>query len=211
VSLTCFYCKVNFSRIKRDVVRYTSRGFKQYCSHKCRNLANRVILCCKNCLKNFEVPKSDSSRKFCGRRCSATYNNIGVDRHSKKEKSARKCVGCDKIIEATKKQKYCSLQCHQDHRLIERVKNKTASVVSLKRYLIKKDGRHCSRCKNEKWNGIPICLEIEHIDGDSENNELSNLQILCPNCHAQTPTYKGKNKGNGRHSRRIRYKTGKSF
>ena len=53
--------------------------------------------------------------------------------------------------------------------------------------------RCCEWCKNEKWNGSPIPLEVDHIDGNHVNNELSNLRILCPNCHAQTETYKGKN------------------
>ena len=42
-------------------------------------------------------------------------------------------------------------------------------------------------------NGI-IALEIDHIDGDNRNNEISNLRYLCPNCHALTETYRGKNK-----------------
>lgn len=63
----------------------------------------------------------------------------------------------------------------------------------------------CNNCGNQ------IPLEVEHKDGNSENNSLINLCLLCPNCHAQTPTYKSKNKGNGRHSRRQRYKDGKSY
>ena len=39
-----------------------------------------------------------------------------------------------------------------------------------------------------------IALELHHIDGDTTNNELSNLQYLCPNCHALTKNYRGKNK-----------------
>jgi 5-methylcytosine-specific restriction endonuclease McrA len=54
-------------------------------------------------------------------------------------------------------------------------------------------------------------MELEHIDGNSENNSLDNLSIICPNCHSQTPTYKGANKGKGRHYRRVRYSQGKSF
>jgi 5-methylcytosine-specific restriction endonuclease McrA len=44
-----------------------------------------------------------------------------------------------------------------------------------------------------EWLGQPIPLEIDHIDGDSTNNSLDNFRILCPNCHAQTPTYRGLN------------------
>jgi 5-methylcytosine-specific restriction endonuclease McrA len=54
-------------------------------------------------------------------------------------------------------------------------------------------------------------LELEHIDGDPTNHELDNLRLICPNCHAQTETYKNRNKGRGRYSRRARYAQGKSF
>lgn len=53
----------------------------------------------------------------------------------------------------------------------------------------------CYKCDRDTWNGQPISLELEHIDGNRFNNSLDNLTILCPNCHAQTATYRGKNKG----------------
>lgn len=52
----------------------------------------------------------------------------------------------------------------------------------------------CECCKLSEWLGEPIPLELDHIDGDHCNNMLENLKILCPNCHAKTPTYRGKNK-----------------
>ena len=46
----------------------------------------------------------------------------------------------------------------------------------------------CGWCeKNKKTGNIPI--QLEHIDGHSENNSLDNLKLLCPNCHSLTPTY----------------------
>jgi 5-methylcytosine-specific restriction endonuclease McrA len=53
----------------------------------------------------------------------------------------------------------------------------------------------CQNCGCDgHWQGGEISLEIDHIDGDNTNNELSNLRYLCPNCHALTETYRGKNK-----------------
>ena len=56
-----------------------------------------------------------------------------------------------------------------------------------------------------------VPIELDHIDGNSENNSLENLRILCPNCHSLTPTYKSSNKGKGRKYRRERYNIGKSY
>jgi hypothetical protein len=54
----------------------------------------------------------------------------------------------------------------------------------------------CDECGNEgEWNGKKLTLQIDHIDGDNDNNEICNLHFLCPNCHSQTITYAGaKNK-----------------
>ncbi len=53
----------------------------------------------------------------------------------------------------------------------------------------------CQNCGcNGNWQGGKIALEIDHIDGDHTNNEITNLRYLCPNCHALTDTYRGRNK-----------------
>ena len=53
--------------------------------------------------------------------------------------------------------------------------------------------RECEWCGISTWNGLQAPLEVDHIDGSHTNNRIENLRILCPNCHAQTDTYKGKN------------------
>lgn len=52
--------------------------------------------------------------------------------------------------------------------------------------------RCCDLCKKTKWMKNPIPLELHHKDGNHWNNEIENLQILCPNCHAQMPNNSGK-------------------
>ena len=53
----------------------------------------------------------------------------------------------------------------------------------------------CQNCGCDgTWQGGKISLEVDHIDGDNHNNEILNLRYLCPNCHALTETYRGKNK-----------------
>jgi len=52
----------------------------------------------------------------------------------------------------------------------------------------------CECCGITEWNGQLAPIELDHIDGNRYNNTIENLRILCPNCHAQTDTYRGKNK-----------------
>lgn len=51
----------------------------------------------------------------------------------------------------------------------------------------------CGRCSISEWLGQPLTLEVDHIDGDTNNNSRENLIALCPNCHSQTPTWRGRN------------------
>lgn len=50
----------------------------------------------------------------------------------------------------------------------------------------------CISCKITEYNGLNISLELDHIDGNNSNHSLSNLRLLCPNCHSQTHTYRSK-------------------
>jgi hypothetical protein len=53
----------------------------------------------------------------------------------------------------------------------------------------------CEGCGGSLWRGQPIPLELEHVNGRNTDNRLENLALLCPNCHAQTSTYRGRNIG----------------
>lgn len=60
---------------------------------------------------------------------------------------------------------------------------------TLAKPLIDLRGHRCENCGLTEWLGLPINLEVHHIDGDRTNNELDNLQLLCPNCHSYTPNF----------------------
>lgn len=62
----------------------------------------------------------------------------------------------------------------------------------IKKRLIKEIGHVCQKCLLTHWNGIPITIELEHIDGNNRNNEKTNLMLLCPNCHSQTSTWRNR-------------------
>ena len=53
----------------------------------------------------------------------------------------------------------------------------------------------CQKCGcTGEWQDGIIALQVHHINGDNKDNRLENLQYLCPNCHALTDSYCGKNK-----------------
>lgn len=116
--------------------------------------------------------------------------------------------------------KFCSVKCMTEidyRRRLELVnqsknwKDGWINVALIKREVIKKRGWCCQICENTMWNGGAIPLVLDHIDGNSDNWQDSNLRLVCGNCDMLLPTYKGKNKGNGRFYRKQRYRNGKSF
>jgi len=64
-------------------------------------------------------------------------------------------------------------------------------------------GHQCEICGLTEWQGQPAPLVMDHIDGHADNNLLTNLRLVCGNCDMQLPTYKAKNKGNGRLWRKL--------
>lgn len=67
-----------------------------------------------------------------------------------------------------------------------------------KTILINERGRACESCGLVKWMENLIPLELDHIDGNNKNNTKENLKLLCPNCHALTPTWRGRGTNTGR-------------
>ena len=141
----------------------------------------------------------------------------------KKHPNAYNCIECNKESEfrVSKKNLFCSIICQQLNQHKNYISEWKSGVrigagptgVSshIKRYLLDKQSNKCYSCGIDSWNDKPITLEVEHIDGNSNNNKEENLVMICPNCHSQTATYKGANRGNGRHYRKVRYAEGKSF
>jgi hypothetical protein len=125
------------------------------------------------------------------------------------------CVHCgtESIFKYSKTNKYCSVQCQQDYQhatyiaewkqgLQDGRKGKLQTSGHIHRYILEKQQYKCAVCAIIEYNNKPITLELDHINGNAEDNTEDNLQCLCPNCHSQTPTYRSKNKGNGRKARR---------
>ena len=120
------------------------------------------------------------------------------------------CIACGQECKRAHA-KFCSNMCQQKERRRLKAVNGTGGQRSLKRYIIEIEGHRCSICEFTHWLDDPIPLVLDHIDGNSENNSLDNLRVVCGNCDMQLPTYKSKNIGKGRHTRRKRYSEQKSY
>jgi hypothetical protein len=119
------------------------------------------------------------------------------------------CKNCDKTYQHgySSTGTYCSITCAKQGQLKNKrqlfLEGKIKNRMYLKNHLVDIHGWSCMACKNTEWMGQPVPLELDHIDGNAGDNYPNNLRLLCPNCHAQTPTHKAKNKGNGRGSRGL--------
>ena len=147
-----------------------------------------------------ECKKKHNNPKFCSRACSILFNN----RKRASKATKRLCLHCGKL---TKNFKFCSHKCNKvftyrqnvqmwlagTHSGLRGIKVKLLSNF-VRRWIKESQQYHCALCNRITWRGQPITLEIDHIDGDWENNRPENLRALCPNCHSQTDTYKAKNK-----------------
>jgi len=137
-------------------------------------------------------------------------------------KVTKKCdrASCSNSFTTYVDKSCCSQQCAQllksdiklqkwlngEHELAQSI---DGSILDwARRYLLSKSNHACSECKWSKVsaNGT-VPLEVDHIDGNWKNSAITNLRILCPNCHALTANWKCYNKGNNEQSRYSYYKS----
>lgn len=88
---------------------------------------------------------------------------------------------------------YCSHRCQQDKRILKIMEGSDINPWNAKTYLKRFVKYECSECDISEWNGKPLTLQMDHIDGDLTNNKKENIRWLCPNCHTQTETWGVKN------------------
>jgi len=156
---------------------------------------------CKEC--NSIIDYTNRKKVFCNHTCSAIYNNS-----LRAEKVKWNCLTCDTehITLPYKKKKFCNQSCmglFTKNITQEKFENGEIFTRGTIRGILYKQDACCSICGVSEWQGSKIPLEVDHIDGNAGNNLPSNVRLLCPNCHSITPTWKARNKGNGRASRGL--------
>jgi hypothetical protein len=133
----------------------------------------------------------------------------------------RQCRGCGCALTRRSQKVYCGNACQQSFR--RDTKRKlwletgeawvgTTRGHYIREYLAEQQSRCCAICGGASvWLDLPLALVMDHIDGDPSNNRRENLRLICPNCDSQLATYKSRNRGRGRHYRRLRYADGQSY
>jgi len=199
----CLSCKKIFLRRK-----ISSKPKQVFCSIACRfSKTNRVLLSCANCDKEFSRPfsKAHKRKNYCSKEC--------------KDKSCRKhrvCLFCGS--DTRRQKKFCNSKCMSEYRYKEYITKWLAGQVDgnysgtgdnriskhVRKYMILLSDSRCSKCG---WNEINQStgtspLQVNHVDGNSDNTRKENLEVLCPNCHSLTPTFGSLNIGKGRSKRR---------
>lgn len=193
---------------------------------------------CENCKKYNDV--SYGSGRFCSEKCARSFSTkIKRDEINRKvslslggtgEYRTFKCGYCEKKVKVTRSNrnnsKFCSHECSVKYRwrvyCLEVIKKGNFQVLGAKaensvrkkakRFIIEQNGHKCQLCGTETWQDKPVPLVLDHVDGNSDNNKITNCRVICRNCDGLLPTFAAKNKGKATHTRRMRsYRKRKVF
>lgn len=191
-----------------NAIPFSKRKISVFCSSSCAAKFNNrtragIERVCEKCGSKFNAKSGNT--KYCPA-CKENHST---------------CVICKKVL-SVGQTKYCSTACaaearhkQRQERLMDYIsrtgefpthggtltKGETNRNI-VRAYLEAKHGHVCSVCGLSSWNNCPIPLVVDHIDGNPYNHKVNNFRLICCNCDAQSPTYKGKNLGKGRTYRR---------
>jgi hypothetical protein len=143
------------------------------------------------------------------------FVNVVGDRLVNPKLPRNSCLACGKEVDRLGGI-YCNRVCQGDYSYQTMVALWREGKITIchkgggirnwfRRYVIEVRGEKCEKCgwceRNPVTNKVP--LELHHMGGKWQDSSPENLQVLCPNCHALTPTFRGLNRGKGRNLRRV--------
>ena len=150
---------------------------------------------CKRCGKDFEPQKG--LKNYCSLAC----RNSRVMTEEKRKKISdgvkRYIDKNDNILPNHTKESYEKMSKTRKENDKLKLLNEDFNSLSwgrLRKRVILEQDEKCNKCGASEWFGEKLSFEVDHIDGDNENNKRENLEALCPNCHSITPTWRGRNK-----------------
>ncbi|SRR6266568_9111463 len=129
------------------------------------------------------------------------------------------CLTCGKKPKRSS-YKYCSNKCQQENQYKEYIKKWKSGLATgsrgintknisqhIRKYLINLYEETCSMCGWAERHQITgkVPLEVDHVNGNAEDNTEANLRLICPNCHALSLNFRNLNKGKGRAWRTVKY------
>ena len=173
---------------------------------------------CLKCAKIIEIKDTvyaTRKKRFCNHACAAIFANKG------RARALIPCAACMsefKPVGGRKRSITCSYECarklRRDNYIAMWLRGDVdggtipgRGVVSLtvRKWLFCRSGNKCETCGWSEVNKITglVPLQVNHVDGNSDNNRPENLELICPNCHSLTSTYGSLNRGRGR---KLRHK-----
>lgn len=179
---------------------------------------------CKQCGKKIEIregeiPSITRQRHYCSKECKNKHQSeIMKENKIRGISKESHCLNCGKKLNR-KQSKYCSNECQKQYqykKYIERwkdgledgMKGKYQLSNYIVKYIKEKYNNKCCKCGWNKINPTTESspLDIHHKNGNYTNNKEENLELLCPNCHSLTDTYKNALNHKGREGRNKYYK-----
>jgi Zn finger protein HypA/HybF involved in hydrogenase expression len=148
---------------------------------------------CKKCGNEFEPTKGLND--YCSLKCRNSRNWSPID----KEKKSISAKQSEKVLIANRARnketfsKMVKTRTYNNQEFILNADYSSLKFQQLRKRILFEQNSKCNQCGLDEWRGHSLVLELEHKDGNHLNNDRNNLEMICPNCHSLTDTWRGRN------------------